>query len=73
MVLGYGRTHPEGQKDEGDEGRDEWSWSRLRGISMRKKMNNNQVQIKNITRMDMVREERKREALRDLDDENDDN
>lgn len=29
----------------------------------------NQVQIKNITRMDMVCEERKKEALRDLNDE----
>lgn len=29
----------------------------------------NQVQIKNITRMDMVCEERKKEALRDLTDE----
>lgn len=44
-----------------------------KGIWVRlKKMKTNLVQIKNITRMDGVCEERKREALRDLDDEDDD-
>lgn len=50
-----------------NEGREDWSWSRPEGDTDEDEKRN-QVQIKNITRIDVVCEEK---VLRDLDDEDD--